>query len=537
MEVASRDPNAFRIFNAVHSALRQWGSSIQHNGMSFFPVTIPEGNLFYHGRHDTERPDAFEWLAFEMEHASQFAQCWEFDDHSVGTSMLDKGFEMVRELSMHGKVSRMQSQGRNGRAGDKQRAAITSDNQHTLTGDGHDIRPPNRRPNLPPPARGYMQTYRAARPLNLLYVDGMAAAKCGLGTLDSQTSILLDWTSKTDPMRDEWERTQVLCDQAHEWGVDGYVRMEAGFEIIYCNFSAGAGLDLVSTFGSPWRNETHASAGEREGGEWLVMGIFEWMRAAAARYHGFPRGRAEVDFSGMVSAFAYDVNTTNPDPKRPDLPRIVGAKVEERHGIRDRVREVFRARKGKASSRTVDWQAVVDNIVTRFAARLRFLSEAPPSARPFRSQLATLLYPFVDYPDEVSLEDISEPLERCTDIHLSAVATHKSSWTPEDRAIHAAIRSVSHTICSSLFAMRREIHTTNGTTSGDDGAALRVQALARDLRTRLNWTTWKECGNCEDPEEMCFVAMFPNGDQEDHFTPSCKHQQEIRFGYFLELDW
>jgi hypothetical protein len=443
---------------------------------------------------------------------------------------------------MHGKVSTIEAQISGTHEEGEETVFFPSGDQHTLlehaTGDDddHDGRPPKRRPHLPPQTRGYLQTYRAARPLNLLYLDGMAAAKCPLGTLDSQNNILLDWEDREDYMRDEWERARALCDQGHEWGIDGYIRMEAGFEIIYCNFSAGAGLDLVSTHGSPWRNETNSSVDEHGRGEWFVMGVFEWMRASAARYHGFPRRRADIDFSGMVTAFAYDVNTTNPDTRRPELPRIVNATLEQRHGIRDRVRDVLRARKGKTAS-SVDWQAVVDNIVTRFSNRLWYLSEGPPSSGSFRSQLATLLYPFLDFPDDISLEDISEPLARCTDIHLSAVAKDQESWTPEDHAIYAAVRTVSHTICDSLFTMRKEVHTTNGTTSGDDDAAKRVRSLANDLRAELNWTTWKECGKCPNPEEMCFVAMFPSGDLEDHFTPRCKNQDKIGFGYFLRPNW
>ncbi|OIW25618.1 hypothetical protein CONLIGDRAFT_635453 [Coniochaeta ligniaria NRRL 30616] len=537
IEVASRSPNAFRIFNAVHSALRQWGSSIQHNGLSFFPVTIPEGNLFYHGRHDAEKPASFEWLAFEMEHASQFAQSYDFPDDSVSPSLLSKGSQLGQALSLHGKVSSIEAQIHGTHDAGEERASDTSFGQYILTEHGSDDdddhgKPPNRRPHYPPSARGYLQTYRAAQPLNLLYLDGMAAAKCPLGTLDSQNLILLDWDGRKDMMRDEWERAGALCRQAAEWGIDGYIRMEAGFEIIYCNFSTGAGLDLVSVHGSPWRNETHDSANEGWGGEWFVMGAFEWLRAASARYHGMVRGRADIDFSGMVSAFSYDVNTTNPDTQRPELPRIVNATAEERQGIRDRVREVLRARQGKTAS-SVDWQAVVDNIVTRFSARLWFLTEASPSARNFRSQLATLLYPFLDFPDDISLENVSRALERCTDIHLSTVALDQKHWTPEDHAIYAAVRSVSHTICDSLFTMRKEIHSTNGTTSGDDDAAERVQSLALDLRAKLDWTTWKECGKCPTPEEMCFVAMFPGGDAEDHFTPRCKNQDEIGYGYFF----
>ena len=534
IEAASSSPNSFRIFNAVHSALRQWGSSIQHNGLSFFPVTVPEGNLFYHGGHDTERPDTFEWLAFEMEHASQFTRCYEFDDPSNSSSVVNEDREMGRKLSLHGRVASIQAESQQAHEGGEQIAFSPSDAQHALTrDDDHDKRPPNRRPGRPPSARGYLQTYRAARPLKLLYLDGMAAAKCNLGTLDSQDNILLVADDEKDPIRREWERADGLCALAREWGsIDGFVRMEAGFEIIYCDFSAGAGLDLVSAHGSPWRNETHASAGEPVGGEWSVMGMFEWLRASAARYHGLPGGRAVVDFSGMVSAFAYDVNTTNPDADRPDLPRIVNASLEERRGIRDRVRDVLLARTGKAAS-TVDWQAVVDNIVTRFSDRLWFLAKGPLSARSIRSELAILLYPFLDFPDDTSLEQVSKPVERCTDIHLSPVTQHQHLWTPEDRAVHAAVHSVSHSICSDLFAMRREAHATNGTASGDEDAARTVRRLAQDLRSRLDWTTWKDCGRCPGPEQTCFVAMFPFGGVEDHFAPRCKRQDEVGMGYFM----
>src|SRR3989337_57534 len=66
--------NAPQIFNALHSSLRQWGSSLQHNGMSFFPASIPEHTLLYHGTGSPTPPEGMEWLAFEIEHAQMFAR-------------------------------------------------------------------------------------------------------------------------------------------------------------------------------------------------------------------------------------------------------------------------------------------------------------------------------------------------------------------------------------------------------------------------------------------------------------------------------
>ncbi len=65
--------NAFHIFNAIHSSMRQWGSSLNHNGMFFFPALIPAGTEFYHGPGESKPIEGMEWLAFEPEHAQQFA--------------------------------------------------------------------------------------------------------------------------------------------------------------------------------------------------------------------------------------------------------------------------------------------------------------------------------------------------------------------------------------------------------------------------------------------------------------------------------
>ncbi|KAK8217623.1 hypothetical protein M8818_001382 [Zalaria obscura] len=66
--------NPNHIFNAIHSSMRQWGSSLIHNGMSFFLVEVPEGVELYHGTNKAERVDGMEWLAFEPEHAMIFAR-------------------------------------------------------------------------------------------------------------------------------------------------------------------------------------------------------------------------------------------------------------------------------------------------------------------------------------------------------------------------------------------------------------------------------------------------------------------------------
>ncbi|KAF3047716.1 hypothetical protein E8E12_011497 [Didymella heteroderae] len=66
--------NANHIFNAIHSSMRQWGGSLNHNGMSLFLATVPEGTQLYHGTSDPDFIKGLQWLAFEPEHALIFAR-------------------------------------------------------------------------------------------------------------------------------------------------------------------------------------------------------------------------------------------------------------------------------------------------------------------------------------------------------------------------------------------------------------------------------------------------------------------------------
>lgn len=61
--------------------------------------------------------------------------------------------------------------------------------------------------------RGYFHTYHTNRDLNLLYIDGMGAAKSKLGTLDSQDLVLREnKTGSWDVYMDEAGRANSICD-------------------------------------------------------------------------------------------------------------------------------------------------------------------------------------------------------------------------------------------------------------------------------------------------------------------------------------
>ncbi|RDW82445.1 hypothetical protein BP6252_03557 [Coleophoma cylindrospora] len=453
----SANENANLIFNSIHSSMRQWGSSLQHNGMSFFPASIPEGTLFYHGRGAPEPVKGTEWLAFEVEHAENFAR----------------------------------GRGGGGPGG-----------RRPPGGPGGE-RPNGRLDSKGPPGfgeAGYLHVYRTNRRLDkILYIDGMSAGKTDMGTLDTQDILLLENNSTYEgaPMGGEQERAKGLCEMGKQWGgIEGFLRMEAGFEIIYCDFEDG--LDFVQAHKRPSGNDGPALNNLHE---------FEYSRAIAARYHGIGGGRVEINYSSMVSAFFYPMNLSNPhpDPKQ-ILPRLDSADTDGLARIKSDLKSVW----GREKAGSTRWQDVVDMIMARYSDRLKYLG-ASPAADIMLSEINNLLNIYIDY-NELSIE---KSIETCTNHYL--IPTTVS--TLQDKLIHSAITTVMSKVCNTLFSVRQDLLSEN-----ESQAAAAVQIAS--LNDWLNWTTFLDCGVCKY-DEVCYIAVWPWGTVEDHFSPKCKNSTAI----------
>ncbi|CAE7141515.1 unnamed protein product [Rhizoctonia solani] len=87
-------------------------------------------------------------------------------------------------------------------------------------------------------------TFVTTRPLRILYFDGSSAAKLTSGAADTQD--LLAWGRiGNQTFADEQRRIVDLCKWGEPLGIDGYVRMEMSFEVMYCNFYQG--IEVVSS--------------------------------------------------------------------------------------------------------------------------------------------------------------------------------------------------------------------------------------------------------------------------------------------------
>ncbi|KAL1888233.1 hypothetical protein Sste5346_009707 [Sporothrix stenoceras] len=185
--------SAPHLFASAYGLLQQWANTVFPNGHAMVAATIPAYTLMYHGLRaeeanpdpDTLSPPSPEWLAFDLEMA------------------------------------------------------------YGIMGSAR---------------RSWLLTYQTTRPVRVLYVDGESAALMGLGQLDSQ--MLLLYGNVTGPshddrkgfggLTDEYDRARGMCDwlerqglRGRGWGYEGIVRMNAGFELIWCDFMSDS-LRLLS---------------------------------------------------------------------------------------------------------------------------------------------------------------------------------------------------------------------------------------------------------------------------------------------------
>lgn len=433
--------------------------------MSFFLATVPEGTELYHGTHQLEPVNGTEWLAFEPEHAMLFA------------GPRPKGFKPPH---IPGKPADMA--GKRHSLAPRDQIFLSQQEEQTLEDEDQ------------PPMdleSGWLHTYSAAKDLRLLYLDGMSAAKSNKGVYDTQDRILLNDTISGDGFL-EYVRAQAMCKLSQEtWDdrIDGIIRMEAGFEIILCNFQRDLNVVRITRA----KNYSSERFTPGFGLPHVPDDMFRMYKAIADRYHGIGGHRVQLNYDDFVTAFVYDLDLF----QNGDLPRLANLSTQSLELMKkDLLDLVMRHDPNKKS---FDWQAVVDMIVQRYSKELKYLlSEELSTQGLLQQELDRILRAFVDYDSR----DRTAETERCAKQFIPKRA-------PRDTLAGEVVHHVSLKICSTLFHALEE-----------DDYKVAVKSI-EELVSYLSWTTWKECNTCA-PNEVCFIPIWPVGILEDREHPRCR---------------
>lgn len=543
-------PNANHVFNAIHSSTRQWGSSLNHNGMSFFLATVPAGTQLYHGTSKPYPITGMQWLAFEPEHALIFARprgSHPGGGHGPPDDYAKEEEEFMRHGDEYSYDAAAEGDGRpcppRDHELDHERRPPPPpghEPRHYRYHDNDHPSPPRpkhlaRRPGSQKPLHddvldleapvGYLHTYVPKQALRLLYVDGLSAGKTSNGTLDTQDMLLLNLTENDGPMGGEMDRALGICNLTSAlWDnkIDGVLRLEGGFEIILCDFEKH--LDRTDVVAVD-REQVH-------GGPGGLLGNWQYIKAITSRYHGIGGGRVAVDYDDFVSVFAYpdmDGLFTNDVQSDYPMPRLQNVEAVDRVRIRDDLTDLILRKDWNEKGDQQNWQDVADLVVQRYSKPLHHLhtnEEVRKDRDGLTAYLTTLLRPFIDS----TARNATLETQRCI---AQVVPPVPNLPQTAFSLAHRTLYTVTHHICDTLLSSLSIASAPTSHLSFTSMHASRAVELIDQLVEYLQWTTWKECGTCED-EKVCFIPIWPMGSHEDHANPRCLGEGEAssRSGYW-----
>ncbi|GAM91417.1 hypothetical protein ANO11243_094670 [Dothideomycetidae sp. 11243] len=407
--------------------MRQFGESMHFNGMSLFLAQIPQGTQLYRGTSLPHPVTHLQWLAFEPEHA----------------------LAVVHALSKPG-------------------------------------------------VKQYLHTYHTMRPLQMVYIDGQSAAKTTKGVFDVQDLIIRDPTKAPKPpppgslppgALGDSERAEEMCHLAETtWKgkIDGFIRMQGGFEVILC--SAVRKLRVITIKAL----STQAKVDE-----------LNYYKAVAARFDGIGDHRVSLDFDRMVSMYAYgDLVYID----KQGFPRVNNRTTWLSMAKTDltKMTTSFHFSSGH------DWQSIMDMYVSRYSDKIQ--NFASGHVKDFNRMLEIVdatLEAFIDYSRRDTKRETKDCAEQFWPVDLTSIFV-----CPTRLSVAAqASRLVAYRICTTFLTVEK---------MKDPRKAI---SAFRKLKKWLDWATFKRCRGCA-VDAMCVAPIWPLGTKQDYEQPECRKSLE-----------
>ncbi|KAI7977677.1 hypothetical protein EIK77_010268 [Talaromyces pinophilus] len=506
----------------------------------------------------------------------------------------------------------------------------------------------------------HILTYQTTKQTGCLYFDGESATLFGSGMMDAQ--MLFIYGNVTGPhvddgrrfrgLEDEYNRASGLCQWVKDkslgglgWGVEGIVRMNAGFEMIWCNFTSPSVRLLTKTnVTAPLLREVDEDAvsedrniearSEKTGGRatapeytntspgyyplptdtsppdrskepdqppmppswrssaqepFLASQTWGWFESATWHYGstGMGAGRGESRVKPLTCGFLtfYDpiyqeqqldravterkkLNLTTDGywmgPGMQENRKVALKELTRRkryHSLRnisaadahimsnaaERVLKSLefnksdRLRAGPSTNNCteIDWRAVTNDIVQRYAPRLQQLNTifARRSNIDMKNSTATrswfmglrqhthfLLMPYFEYPTQPTNQDeitmlAQQTLSRCQYQYTRLLAPDLNTvgLTPEEALMMSAVEETLGNIClwviSAGLAVEQEWLDRFDSLQSSSSLINRINIWQTGLEELMAWLGWVDqwsyCKNGCAQDEVCFIPMWP----------------------------
>jgi len=419
----------------------------------------------------------------------------------------------------------------------------------------------------------------ATRPFRVLYFDGFSAAKNGLGAMDLQD--VLNHGKVNDSAgggRGDGDRGRALCEWGKQYNIDGFVREEASFEVIQCDFDVGT---VVVNFinatarltekqdsgegrrpprppagppGDPGRGPGVHPPSDRSN-VYLEQQGWSFYRAAVSHAQTVDP-RFIVEPAHMVSLYDDHYSslrsTFTLSKRHHNLRNISNTDVERfRNELHQAVTDW---NLGKRSG--IDWSGNARGIVERFGPRLaelrvtlqRKAGNLTATVDETRIAVYGLVGHYISAPDTLSVwpsppsvherrQRLREASQRCIGVFTGHLGIF--DLTPQEARLLDAISGVLKRICEfSTSLLGDTLEILDSKVSEPDLPQIETwrHELA-DLMNWLDWPTWRQCSRpCAD-DEVCFVPMWPIGggrsaDPDEEPQPECRSRATFREGPF-----
>lgn len=345
-------------------------------------------------------------------------------------------------------------------------------------------------------------TFVTTKALNLIYFDGSSAVLTSMGTLDSQAAFLHEQVNLHPGNQytyDEDQRALDVCERIASFGIDGMMRMDAGFEAMICDRKKSGLKQLATTNVTvPGRGasreknpdlprDPHRRPPNGYGSIFAPQSSWEWVRSGTWHYGGYGttaynqrETRATLNQCGFVSY--YDPRLKSLQGKhhgglRDDETFEMGWGLRRGHRLLDIskedatkvfqwTRDAVKAAKrgsifgGRDQCSGTNWQAITEVITTQHKSRtkemssvLRLASMNKISVRQAAERVYGLshaiLHPFLAYPtpETGSIEATkSKAIEGCSSIYTSHL--QQQSFNEREALIKDSIEIVLGKLCT-----------------------------------------------------------------------------------------
>ncbi|KAF2177439.1 hypothetical protein K469DRAFT_742513 [Zopfia rhizophila CBS 207.26] len=336
--------------------------------------------------------------------------------------------------------------------------------------------------------------------LELIYFDGQSASLTNSGSLDSQIA-LLNASVQAEPgdeyIYDETRRANELCSLVESLGIDGIVRMNAGFEVLLCDY-ATSGVKILFSSNltvpdlqltdqdhddphnryvdlpqDPNRQPPHGIGNifaEQNGWEWIRSGVWHYGSSSSAG-SSRPERRVKLDYCAIASFYSPQLQSLSGKHHKEIRGngtyhngwglrrghRLLDISVADVKIMRSWISNLTTPGSQKRCS-GIDWQALTETITDQHQSRAReiwnLLLGTDPSLssekviRGVHELSHAVIYPYLEYPSTVGSNKAvvkEETILRCASLYTANLAP--SSLNEFETPIKDSIDIVMNRIC------------------------------------------------------------------------------------------